>query len=53
VTRRRPERRGAWLLIAASIVLLGIGDVMFATLAEDDSSPVKYPGPAELFYVAA
>jgi diguanylate cyclase (GGDEF)-like protein/PAS domain S-box-containing protein len=53
VTRARPDRWGAWLCIAASVVLLGIGDVMFATTAGDEPSHVEFPGPTDLFYVAA
>jgi diguanylate cyclase (GGDEF)-like protein len=53
VTHLHPARWGGWLLIAASVVLLGIGDVVFATMADQNPGPVKYPGPPDVFYLAA
>src|SRR5690348_249848 len=51
LTRLRPQRRGGWLCIAASVVLLSAGDVVLTTRA-NPAVPVTYPGPPDVFYVA-
>jgi diguanylate cyclase (GGDEF)-like protein/PAS domain S-box-containing protein len=51
--RLRPRRWGGWLLIAGSVLLLGIGDVVLTMMADGTPGPVVYPGPPDVFYVAA
>jgi diguanylate cyclase (GGDEF)-like protein len=53
LARLRPQRWGGWLLIAASVALLSVGDVVFTTMADDTPGPVTYPGPPDVFYLAA
>jgi len=53
VRRQRPQRRAAWHLLSAAVVLLAVGDTWFDALARASPEPVPYPGPATVFYLTA
>jgi diguanylate cyclase (GGDEF)-like protein/PAS domain S-box-containing protein len=52
LVRLRPQRWGAWLMIALAIVLLTVGDIIFMTLDAHTPGPVPYPAVSDAFYVA-
>jgi len=53
LARSRPQRWGAWLLIALAVVLVTIGDFTFTMLAATTAEPVTYPAAPDVFYLAA
>jgi diguanylate cyclase (GGDEF)-like protein len=53
LARLRPQRWGAWLMIALAIVLLTVGDIVyFMTLQAHTPGPLPYPAVQDAFYVA-
>ncbi len=53
VHRLRPQRAGAWHLVAATLALLATGDVIFVILDSTAPEPVPYPSVPDVFYLAA
>lgn len=53
VRRLRPERAGAWRLVALTLALLAVGDVAFVIQDNGAPEPVPYPSLPDVFYLAA
>jgi diguanylate cyclase (GGDEF)-like protein/PAS domain S-box-containing protein len=53
VARSRPQRWGAWLLIALAVVLLTVGGVVFTAMTATAARPPAYPMAPNVFYVTA
>lgn len=53
VRRHRPQRAAAWRLLAASVVLLVAGDIVFLALEARSPQPLPYPSAADAFYIVA
>lgn len=51
VRRYRPRAPHAWLLIAGGIVMLFVGDTIWAVYEINGRNP--YPSPADIFYLAS
>jgi diguanylate cyclase (GGDEF)-like protein/PAS domain S-box-containing protein len=49
----RSDRWAAWLLVASAVLLLAVGDVIFTVLAAASPTPPRYPGPQDVFGLAA
>jgi diguanylate cyclase (GGDEF)-like protein len=52
LARLRPQRWGAWLMIASAVLLLTVGDVVFIALQAHTPGQVPYPAASDAFYVA-
>ena len=53
LARSRPQRCGAWLLIALAVVLLTAGGVIFTAMTGTAAGPVPSPIVPDVFYLAA
>jgi diguanylate cyclase (GGDEF)-like protein len=52
VRRLRPQRAGAWRCLELALVLLVVGDLIFAIMDLASPTPVPYPALPDAFYLA-
>jgi diguanylate cyclase len=52
VHRQRPTRPGSWRLIAVSLALLSLGDIVYSVMFAAAGDTISYPSPADVAYLA-
>jgi hypothetical protein len=51
--RRHTRNRRAWACIAAALLCVGLGEVVWGLLYENTDAAISYPNPADPFYLAS